>query len=220
MASQRKGQGQGAGGGPKSAEGKKNSSKNATTHGVLSKKLILPGESQEQFDEVWNGWWEEYEPEGYAEERLVTLLIHNDWFLQRAMRALAQAEAALFGQEDLEPADWTEAQRSHLQVMQRYKTTAERAFYRSLAAVQGLRRDRVYMLKESTRQERRIRELEREKEELKKGATKLEAEPLGDRSPLRTASAPARSAAPCHRPLAGKEPLPKNAGYRPFGGTG
>ncbi len=69
MASQRKGPGQRAGGGPKSAEGKKNSSGNASTHGVLSKKLILPGESQEQFDEVWNGWWTEYEPEGYAEER-------------------------------------------------------------------------------------------------------------------------------------------------------
>ncbi len=195
MASQRKGPGQGAGGGPKSAEGKKNSSRNATTHGVLSKKLILPGESQEQFDEVWNGWWTEYEPEGYAEERLVTLLIHNDWFLRRAMRALAETEAALFGQEGLHPADWTEAQRAHLQVMQRYKTTAERAFYRSLAAVQGLRRDRVYMLKESTRQERRIRELEREHEELKKQAPKPEAEPLGDSSRLRTASAPRSSAA-------------------------
>ncbi len=163
--------GTGCGRGPKSAEGKKNSSKNATTHGVLSKRLILPGESQEQFDDVWNGWWTEYEPEGYAEERLVTLLIHNDWFLQRAMRALAEAEAQLFGKEGLEPADWTDAQRAHLQVMQRYKTTAERSFYRSLAAVQGLRRDRVYMLKESTRQERRIRELEREYEELKNHAT-------------------------------------------------
>jgi hypothetical protein len=182
MGKQRKGPGQGVGGGPKSDEGKKNSSKNATRHGVLSKRLILPGESQEQFDEMRDGWWTEYQPEGYAEERLVTLLIHNDWFLQRAMRALAEAEAQLFGAEEFDPADWSEAQRAHLQAMQRYKNTAERSFYRSLAAVQDLRRDRVSLAKELAREEQRTRKLERELEHFRKEPPKPGIGPLGNSS--------------------------------------
>jgi hypothetical protein len=93
----RAGSRQGQGGGPKTAAGKEKASKNATTHGVLSKTRILPGETQGEFDQPWNGWWAEYEPEGYAEERLVRLLIDNDWFLQRAMRKLAEAEAQCSG---------------------------------------------------------------------------------------------------------------------------
>ncbi|MBV8553190.1 MAG: hypothetical protein JOY54_17980 [Acidobacteriaceae bacterium] len=161
------GAGRGKGGGPKSESGKAKSSRNSIQHGVLAKNtIILPGESREEYDEIFFGWWNEYEPEGYAEERLVKLLISNDWFLKRAMRKLEEAEAAVLGR-DAGPQDWSEAERAHLQCMQRYKTAAERAFYRSLNAVQGLRKDRIWMVDkigkmrdESCDQRAKIRELE------------------------------------------------------------
>ena len=128
--------------------------------------IILPGESQADYEEVYFGWWNEYEPEGYAEERLVKLLITNDWFLRRAIRKLEEAEAAVFGRED-DPQEWSEAERAHLQCMQRYKTAAERAFYRSLNAVQGFRKDRMWMIdkfakarNENCDQQAKLRELE------------------------------------------------------------
>jgi len=161
------GVGRGKGGGPKTDTGKAKASRNSTKHGVLAKNtIILPGESQADYEEVYFGWWNEYEPEGYAEERLVKLLITNDWFLKRAIRKLEEAEAAVFGREE-DPQEWSEAERAHLQCMQRYKTAAERAFYRSLNAVQGLRRDRMWMVdkfakarNESCDQQAKIRELE------------------------------------------------------------
>ncbi|MBV8550338.1 MAG: hypothetical protein JOY54_03480 [Acidobacteriaceae bacterium] len=140
------GVGRGKGGGPKTDTGKVKASRNSTKHGVLAKNtIILPGESQAEYEEVYFGWWNEYEPEGYAEERLVKLLITNDWFLRRAIRKLEEAEAAVFGREE-NPQEWSEAEQAHLQCMQRYKTAAERAFYRSLNAVLGFRKDRMWMV--------------------------------------------------------------------------
>src|SRR5579862_3355864 len=74
---------------------KNNSRLNATKHGCCAKTLLLPDECQEDFDRIHNGWMAEFEPEGYQEERLVEMLILNDWLLQRAQRRLWEAEAAL-----------------------------------------------------------------------------------------------------------------------------
>lgn len=117
------------GGGPHTEDGKKNSSRNSTKHGCRAKTRILPDERQEDYDKVAYGWKAEYEPEGYMEERLVELLIENDWMLRRVMRRLKETEE---GTHDFD-------------LMLRYKTTAERSFYRSLNAVQQLRKDRIRM---------------------------------------------------------------------------
>lgn len=117
------------GGGPTSVEGKKNSSRNSTKHGCRAKTRILADERQEDYDEIAYGWKQEYEPEGYMEERLVEVLTENDWMLRRVMRRL---EETAFGTHDFD-------------LMLRYKVTAERSFYRSLNAVQQLRKDRIRM---------------------------------------------------------------------------
>ena len=123
-----------------------NSRLNATKHGCCAKTLILPDECQEDFDRISNGWTAEFEPEGYQEERLVEMLILNDWLLQRAQRRLWEAERALCaGPEESLDNDRTEireAQKQHdLELKQRYKTSCERAFYRAWTALQGLRKD-------------------------------------------------------------------------------
>ena len=171
-------------GGPNTAAGKARSSRNSTKHGVKAKNtLILWDETTEDFDETQHGWQEEYEPEGYAEERLVKQLILNDWFLQRATRRLQEAEAAVMDGK-VDPLRWSEKKRGHLQLMQRYKTTAERAFYRSLTAVQGLRKDRMFMdreLKKAQEHGKRISQLEDGMEKIEKFLQPpVNAGPLGD----------------------------------------
>lgn len=127
--------------GPKTPEGKESSSKNAIKHGCRAKKtLILPDETQEEYDELRNGWLEEFEPEGHQERRLVEKLILNDWLQQRAERWLLQVEAQVV-EENADPSEWTAEQHHRIELMQRYKTTAERAFYRAWSAVQSLRKD-------------------------------------------------------------------------------
>ncbi len=171
------------GGGPKTPGGKERASRNSTTHGMRSKKvLILADETAEEYEETREGWLAEYEPEGYQQVRLVEQLILNDWLLKRANRRVLQTEAALVGDEDnWHPADWVAEQEHKLELMQRYKTTAERAFYRSLSAVEHLRKDilreRILnsklldknseLAKETEQQSKKIAELEKENRELK-----------------------------------------------------
>jgi hypothetical protein len=114
------------GGGPKTPQGKSNSSRNSTTHGCRAKTVvIMADEQQEDYDQMARDWNEEFGPETYMERRLVGILIDNDWFLRRAMRRMHEAEA----------------ENGKIELMQRYKTSAERSFYRSLNALQQLRRD-------------------------------------------------------------------------------
>ncbi len=116
------------GGGPKSPEGKARSSQNSLKHGGRSETLVLPWEQQADFDKVAEGWRKEFEPEGYHEERLVEILVRNDWFFRRADQRWQQAEAA-------------KADDHTLALMQRYRTTAERSFFRALGAVRTLKKD-------------------------------------------------------------------------------
>ncbi len=120
-------------GGPKTPEGKKRSSQNSTAHGLRSTHLmILPDEERAEYEKTRQGWMETYEPEGYHEVRLVDQLILNDWLLKRANRRLIKAET---------DEDATEEHEHRRELILRYKTTSERAFYRALSAVEGLRKD-------------------------------------------------------------------------------
>jgi hypothetical protein len=92
--------------------------------------LILPDECREDYDKVAAGWRGEFEPAGYQEERLVEILVRNDWFFQRAERRWMDAEA-------------DEAEQHQLELLQRYKTAAERSFWRAWTAVGGLKKDFV-----------------------------------------------------------------------------
>jgi len=145
------------GGGPNTPDGKKNSSRNSTAHGCRSKTVvILDGEYQEDYDEMEREWNDEFGPETYMERRLVKILVDNDWFLQRAVRRLHEAEA----------------KEGNVELMQRYKTSAERSFYRSLNALQQLRKH--YMIIE--------REKDRLKKELEKRPAPAAEQPKGGTS--------------------------------------
>ena len=145
----------------KSPEGKANSSKNAIKHGMRAKNvLILPGETQEEYDKVVRGWNDYWQPADYQEEKLVETLIRNDWMHRRGQRWQLETEARVVEESGIDPMDWTAEQRHTMELMQRYKTTAERAFYRAWSALRGLGKDIMREDKDKAQMERRMKELE------------------------------------------------------------
>ena len=149
--------------GPKTPEGKAASSQNALRHGGRSRQRFIEGETEEQFQVVRQHWIEQFGPEGYQEERLVEILVWNDWFLQRAERNLQETEAAAFGADG-----WTAELLHQVQLMQRYKTTAERSFYRAWSALRGLEKDIHRERIEEIRRNAKIKCLEIKNEYLRK----------------------------------------------------
>ena len=72
--------------GPKTPEGKTLSSTNATKHGLLSKQVLLPSESEEEFEELSQGLREDLKPVGALETRLVEDIAADFWRLSRIRR--------------------------------------------------------------------------------------------------------------------------------------
>ena len=116
--------------GPRTPEGKNVSSKNATTHGLCSHIVILPGESEAEWQAHLALWHYEYE---YPKDIIIALSEQAalaQWFLNRATRRYHEAEQALY----LEQPDsllWTDEQHKRLERFLRYRTTHERSFYRA-----------------------------------------------------------------------------------------
>ncbi len=120
-------------GGPSTLEGKSRSSQNALTHGCRSTIVILPGESQKDFDDLYDRWMAFYEPEEEAEAELVEQLILNKWFLQRNQRRYSEIEQEL---SNFNFASWTGEQHKKFQLALRYKTAAERSVGRAMSDVE------------------------------------------------------------------------------------
>jgi hypothetical protein len=73
--------------GPVTAEGKATSSRNAVKYGIFSKDLLLPGESQEDFDILLNALMDEHQPAGHLEASLLERLAVTMWRQQRLVKA-------------------------------------------------------------------------------------------------------------------------------------
>jgi hypothetical protein len=69
--------------GPKTAEGKAASSKNALKHGIYSKFACIPGEDPEKLDALREGLRAEHQPASLTEEILVDELAHHYWRIKR-----------------------------------------------------------------------------------------------------------------------------------------
>ena len=107
---------------------------------MRSRKVIVGDERQEDFDRLAAGWRAEFELEGQAAESLVERVIREDWFLRRAEGVYMDAEAEL---AEVHPLERTAEQHAQMQLYLRYKTTAERSFYRAYYALRGLRKDKL-----------------------------------------------------------------------------
>src|SRR6476661_2373075 len=125
--------------GPVTAAGKEISSRNATTHGGTSEKLIVPGERQEDFDALLNNLVEEYSPETPDARNLVEDAALARWFLWRRQRAFNSVESALYAAQPA-PENWPPEAYHQLALLDRYKTAAERSLQRVLRNLTSLHR--------------------------------------------------------------------------------
>ncbi len=73
--------------GPRTQQGKERSKRNAITHGIFSKAVVLKGESQADFDALLNALYQDRQPEGALEEILVNKLAVLWWRLRRVWTA-------------------------------------------------------------------------------------------------------------------------------------
>jgi hypothetical protein len=70
--------------GPTSEAGKAASSMNNLRHGLRARTLILPGETQEEFDKILAAMQQEYQPQSDSEHFLVKQAATARWNLERA----------------------------------------------------------------------------------------------------------------------------------------
>jgi hypothetical protein len=135
--------------GPVTPAGKRNSSRNATRHGMLAQTVVLDGESQERFHELLTALTLEFRPRTPTEAALVETMAIARW---RQMRIWGIQKAAF----DLEMARHQDAADSPpiraaivfrhladnsrvLDLAQRYETAFDRQFSRALALLLKLR---------------------------------------------------------------------------------
>ncbi len=72
-------------GGPRTAEGKRRSSLNATRHQLLSKTYIATPEESEAFGGHMSAYREALDPVGFLESELATLIAMDRWKIKRAL---------------------------------------------------------------------------------------------------------------------------------------
>ena len=143
--------------GPTSTAGKRISSRNSTKHGCRSRERILPGESAEEYDALWREWLSEYTPESDFDLSLIDAVVNCAWRLRRADKALQDVERAMLSNHAQGPtkvlkqtnsashggtcdeasdgSKWSDEHAKRLQLMQRYRTTAENSFNKAWRAV-------------------------------------------------------------------------------------
>jgi hypothetical protein len=82
--------------GPRTEEGKTRSAQNSLQHGVFAKTIVLPGESQEEFDALLAGLHKDHSPVGETESNHVRGLAEIQWRLNRLRRYEAAATDEAF----------------------------------------------------------------------------------------------------------------------------
>jgi len=119
--------------GPRSSDGKAVSSLNGLKHGCRSEKILLCDEDPVEFDAHMSGWFDQYTPETFADFVLVEETVLAHWLLKRTRRRLLEIERKL----PSNPSDWTGDHHREFTNFTRYKTSAERAFWRAFKELEA-----------------------------------------------------------------------------------
>jgi hypothetical protein len=133
--------------GPRTPAGKARSSMNAVRHGVLAKRLILPGENALDFAGLRQGMREHFRPRDEVEEGLVERMVGATWRQRRA----EAVELGLWdwrghvsqGKTTLAEVFFMDSQNDEsLQKLMRYMSACDREFYRALKTLGEIRTER------------------------------------------------------------------------------
>jgi hypothetical protein len=132
--------------GPRTEAGKATSSRNAVKHNLCSKRLT--GSDLEELTALRAKLEEEWEPQTQTERMLLDQMALCQWRIDRAL----SLELNAFDDEHLDPA--------LLALALRYRTTAERSFYKALAELQrvrtSIRQDAIRELKAEEQQSKAL----------------------------------------------------------------
>ena len=127
--------------GPRTEEGKRQSSQNARTHGLTSQRPIIPDEDRASFDQLRAQLHAETKPQGALQQIIFEELVHSAWNLSRVRAMEAQLTAS--APDALLTDDGSAAKFDRLA---RHHTRIERAFFRSLRELKALPTDAALSL--------------------------------------------------------------------------
>jgi hypothetical protein len=120
--------------GPRTEEGKRQSSQNARTHGLTAQHPVIPDQDRAAFDQLRAQLHAETKPQGVLQQIIFEELLHSAWNLRR-VRAL-EAELNASAPDDA----------AKLDRLARHHTRIERAFFRSLRELKALQTDAALSL--------------------------------------------------------------------------
>jgi hypothetical protein len=118
--------------GPRTKEGKRQSSQNARTHGLTAQNPVIPGEDRAAFDQLSAELHAETKPQGALQQIIFEELVHSAWYLRRVRAMEAGLDAS--------------APDAQVDRLARHHTRIERAFYRSLRELKALQTDAALSL--------------------------------------------------------------------------
>src|ERR1035441_88998 len=115
--------------GPLTAEGKRRSSQNATSHGLLGHQIVMQDESPEGFEAVMNNHLDRLQPADGMEFGMVEEMVASHWRLRRAwaletrlLENEAAAQTAADPLDRLTNAFEDSAAKPYFALMHRYQT--------------------------------------------------------------------------------------------------
>lgn len=116
--------------GPRTSHGKLVSSRNSTTHGLASSQPLIAGEDPAAFEALLAGLLHDHQPVNSTETLLVNQMAQSHWLQQRAVRL----QNDCFNESGVDE--------KSLSLFLRYGNTHSRAFYKALADLQRLQKER------------------------------------------------------------------------------
>ena len=132
--------------GPKTAEGKQASSRNAIRHGLTGAQIVIPGEDASAYEDLRKGVCASYNPANDAERLLVDQIAANAWRLMRAQR-IETAFLTNLAEDSCDPeaavARAFVDQPADLMRIQRYVVAASNAYYKAIAQLERHQKDRA-----------------------------------------------------------------------------
>ena len=132
--------------GPKTSEGKEASSRNSMRHGLTGTQIVIPGEDAAAYEELREGMHSSYSPESEAERVLTDQIAANAWRLLRAQRVETAFLAKLTeGADDPHTAIAVAFLEKSKEVarMHRYVAAAQNAYYKAIAQLAKLQKERI-----------------------------------------------------------------------------
>jgi hypothetical protein len=132
--------------GPRTDEGKRQSSQNARTHSLTAQHPVIPEEDRAAFHQLRAQLHAETNPQGALQQIIFEELVHSAWNLRRvrAMEAELNASAPDALLTDAPLTD--DGPAAKLDRLARHHTRIERTFFRSLRELKALQTDAALSL--------------------------------------------------------------------------